>query len=125
MTPYFSETCIETGKSSAKSGGKKSSAWRFANGVCPALAPSSMTWSLDATEPSGCADFCAKATTWLFCALPGTWCVQNAAACASRAWLLCCATLKSCMLPLTSCGRLGSPGAMPMRVNHCSSSLAR
>ena len=39
--------CSETGKSSANSGGKKSSAFFFRL-VCPGM-PSSMTWSLDTT----------------------------------------------------------------------------
>lgn len=30
--------------------------------------------------------------------------VLKVAACASRAWLRCCSTEKSCMFPLTSCG---------------------
>ena len=116
---------METGKSSAKSGGKNSSAWRFANGVWPGAAPSSMTCSFEETDPSGCAVFCANATSCDFCAFPGTWCVANAAACASSACERCCAAEYSCMLPLTSDGREGSPGAMPTSVNHFMSWLAR
>ena len=57
--------------------------------------------------------------------VPGTWCVANAAACASSACERCCAAEYSCMLPLTSDGREGSPGAMPTSVNHFMSWLAR
>jgi len=42
-----------------------------------------MTWSLELICPSACSDFCANATTCDLTVLPGTWCVENAAACAS------------------------------------------
>jgi len=125
MTPYFSEMDMFTGKSSMNSGGKNSSAWRFWNGVWPAWAPSSMTWSLDATLPSGITVFCAKAITWDLAALPVTWCVLNAQACASSSWDLPSSLEYSCILPLTRPGREGSPAAMPTTLNHLPSWLAR
>jgi hypothetical protein len=108
---------METGKSSANSGGKKSSALFFRL-VCPGR-PSSMTWSLETTEPPpGASVFCAKLMTGA--ALPPSCSAVKAAACASSAWLRACSTLYSCMKPLTSCGRSGAPGAMPTSTHHFS-----
>lgn len=100
---------MDTGKSSANSGGKNSSALFFRL-VCPGW-PSSMTCSLDTTAPPAPSVFCAKLITGA--ALPPSCRLVNAAACASSAWLRACSTLYSCMKPLTSCGRSGAPGAMP------------
>jgi len=87
MRPYFLLICMETGKSSANSGGKKSSACFLVKGVWPAGgAPSSITWSLETSCPLTI-DFCAKEMRVEGAVLEPTFMEAKAAAWASRAWL--------------------------------------
>eukprot|EP00955_Chlamydomonas_euryale_P058175 356995-Chlamydomonas_euryale.AAC.19 len=67
MRPYLVLTCSETGKSSANSAGKKSSACFFT--VPPAAVPSSITCSFEIIWPSFSV-FCANAMTKLSASRP-------------------------------------------------------
>jgi hypothetical protein len=72
-------------------------------GRSPGAVPSSMTCSLDTTCPSFSV-FCAKLITLLGRSRPLNFTVENAAACASRGWLLACSTEYSCITPRASAG---------------------